>query len=154
MSGYFLCFSFFSLKLAASHWGLVEQTVAWRNEAIDFISRPTVMISLNAGLENTLDFLGERYYLNAKFLTWRFLWAGISSVFVLLCRGGVGWQRGAVLLGTGRRKGSQLSSSSDLKTVSVQMNPSVVHRKSPYFYFPHQKMEPDGCTSMTDGVSW
>ena len=64
MRGYFLCFSFFSPKLAASHRGLVEQTVAWRNEAIDFISRPTVMISLNAGLENPLDFLGVKFRLS------------------------------------------------------------------------------------------
>lgn len=45
------------------------------------------MVSQNTGLYTAFGFLGERYYLNAKFLKPRFLCAAVKCVFVLLCEG-------------------------------------------------------------------
>lgn len=82
-----MCLYFFPLKLVAGHQDLLEETVSWKDEDLDFISRPTVMVSQNSGLYTAFGFLGERYYLNAKFLKPRFLCAAVKCVFVLLCEG-------------------------------------------------------------------
>lgn len=118
---------FFPLPLAAGHWGLVEKTVSWRHQDLDLISRPTVMTSQTTGLTTAFGFLGERCYLNARFLILRVLCAAIKRVF-LFCVKGEWVRKWGGARGNWGREGSQFSSSSDLKDISIQITPSVQWR--------------------------
>lgn len=113
----FVFIFFFPLKLAAGHWGLLEKTVSWRDEDLDFISRPTVI---------NCFWLFERKVLFK---------CQDSNIKISLCSNKVcicitvwrenGWESGAVPLGIRGRECSQFSSSSELKNISVQMTPSI-----------------------------